>query len=189
MIYICIKETATGLSPREKAERDSAISRELLFSVLSDELSLTPLEIRKTDKGKPYFEDKKYPPFSISHTDGAVCVAIAEGWGSVGVDIEKCGGRLSDKRLTDRFFPGLAFSDNEISDIRISGGCVGENSVGCLPETLFTLGEAIIKCDGGGFAISASAALLSKKMKKSSFILTVSGECYAVSVAVKEKEN
>ena len=72
MIWILIK-------PCERREEQSALAREMLFSALSEKLSLPRAEIKKTESGKTYFDREGYPAFSISHTDGAVCVAICDG--------------------------------------------------------------------------------------------------------------
>ena len=175
MIRILIK-------PCKCRAEQSALAREMLFSELSDKFSLPKAEIKKTESGKPYLDGEGYPAFSISHTDGAVAVAICDGVASVGVDIEKCSPRLRDTRLTDRFFPALSQGENEISDIEILSD--GQIEPEAHPETLFTLGEAIIKCDGRGFAAAGEAARLSAKMKKASFKIALSGEEYALSVAL-----
>ena len=178
MIWILIK-------PCERQQEQSALAREMLFSTLSEKLSLPKTEIKKTEDGKPYFDKVGYPAFSISHTDGAVCVAISDGAGSVGVDIEKDSPRLTETRLTDRFFPSLTLSQNEISDIEIEAA--GEISDKAPAEALFTLGEAIIKCDGRGFAAAGEAARLSLKMRKASFKIKLSGTTYYLSVALFEE--
>ena len=58
-------------------------------------------EIKKTEKGKPYFENSNVF-FSISHTDGYVAVAIGDS--PCGVDIE--GGREISKKIRTRFLNG-----------------------------------------------------------------------------------
>ena len=179
MILVVVKLCCAG-------EDKSAVAREALFEALLDKFSLPSLEIKKTGAGKPYFEDSRYPAFSISHTDGAVCVAICDTAESVGVDIEKCSERLRNKRITDRFFPHLTPCENEINDIEIL--TEPESRIEPSADSVFTLGEAIIKCDGRGFAIASEAHSLSLKMKKSSFTLTAHGADYALSIATKEKE-
>ena len=170
------------ICPCESIEKQSALARNMLFSELREEFSLPETEIKKTADGKPYFEEKGYPAFSISHTAGAVCVAIFDGAGSIGADIEKCSERLLNKRLTDRFFPGLTKADNSVSDIEIK---VRGEVYDAEPEkALFTLGEAVIKCDGRGFSAAGEAYELIRKMKTSSFKIILSGEEYALSVAV-----
>jgi phosphopantetheinyl transferase len=179
MIWIFIKTCDGG------AEQ-SAIAREMLYTALSEKFALPMIEIKKTAEGKPYFEDKRYPAFSISHTEGAICVAISDSAESVGVDIEKYSDRLQSNRLTDRFFPSLTVGENEISDIEIMTAedtRIEENT-----DIVFTLGEAIIKCDGRGFAAAREAQALSEKMRSASFKLTAKGKTYALSVAIKEKE-
>ena len=179
MIWVFIKTCDGG------AEQ-SAIAREMLYTALSEKFALPMIEIKKTAEGKPYFDGVGYPAFSISHTDGAVCVAVSDTAESVGVDIEKCTERLRNKRITDRFFPHLTPHENEINDIEIL--TESESRIEPSVDSVFTLGEAIIKCDGRGFAIASEAHSLSLKMKKSSFTLTAHGADYALSIATKEKE-
>lgn len=179
MIWVFIKICDGG------AEQ-SAIAREMLYTALSEKFALSRIEIKKTAEGKPYFDSVGYPAFSISHTDGAVCVAISDTAESVGVDIEKCTERLRNKRITDRFFPHLTPCENEIDDIEIN--TAGEVFLDEQSDALFTLGEAIIKCDGRGFAVAGEAAELAKEMKKANFTLTTHGADYALSIATKEKE-
>ena len=149
-----------------------------------------PLEIYTDRDGEVIF--KKYSPigelaeFASQYAETlyktcGLAVAICDRVESIGVDIEKCSVRLLDKRLTDRFFPGLSQGKNEIS-VKIEAPC--EIEPGERPDTLFTLGEAIIKCDGRGFAAAGEAASLSIQMKKASFKITLSGVEYALSVAV-----
>lgn len=188
MIYIYVKSFSATGSPRERQAAEGLAARELLFSALLHELELLPLEIAKTDTGKPYFADAEYPPFSISHTDGAIAIAIADGCESVGVDIERLSPRLSDERLTDRFFPDISYAENEINEIKtVTAGEISPARDGA--PARFTLGEAIIKCDGGGFASSGNARLLSQRMKKSSYTVVLESGEYSLSVAVKEREN
>ena len=179
MILVIVK-------PCDKRQDGSAVARETLFVALSERFSLPRTEIKKTEAGKPYFEDERYPAFSISHTEGAICVAMSDSAESVGVDIEKYSDRLQNNRLTDRFFPSLTAGENEISDIALlteADVCIEENT-----DIVFTLGEAIIKCDGGGFAIAQRASELSQNMKKASFKLTASSGAYALSIAIKERK-
>ena len=179
MIWVFIKTCDGG------AEQ-SAAAREMLYTALSKKFELSMIEIKKTAEGKPYFDGVGYPAFSISHTEGAVCVAISDTAESVGVDIEKCTERLRNKRITDRFFPHLTPCENEINDIEIL--TERESRIEPSADSVFTLGEAIIKCDGRGFAVAGEAAELAKVMKKASFKINLHGTRYALSVAIKEKE-
>jgi phosphopantetheinyl transferase len=178
MIYLYVKGTTLG------REGESLAARELLFSALEREFSLPRCEILKDEKGKPYFKNEDYPAFSISHTDGAVAVAISRDFDALGVDIQRFCDKLSDTRLTDRFFGGLSFSGSECQDIKLVADGEFFTAIDS-PITRFTLGEAIIKCDGRGFSASSEAPILSKQMKKASFNLSLSGIEYSLSLAVK----
>lgn len=63
------------------------MARELLVLAMERELSLSPseYELKKDEKGKPFLEGATVC-VSISHTKGAVAVALSEN--AVGVDIE-----------------------------------------------------------------------------------------------------
>ena len=92
MIYLYIKRADfSALPPRERNERESYLARDILFSALSEELSLPTAQILKDERGKPYFESAKYPAFSVSHSADAVAVCFSTENTSVGVDIESCG--------------------------------------------------------------------------------------------------
>ena len=186
MIYIYLKASDASGTPREVAERQSCEARDMLRSALKS-LSLPDAEIIKDGRGKPYFAAEGYPAVSISHTEGAVAVALATECPAVGVDIERHSPRLSDTRVAERFFRGLSYQGCECFDIKIITDGVTAPAEDCA-ATRFTLGEAIIKCDGGGFAASAEATALAKKMEKSSYTVTLGGEKYSLSVAVKRKE-
>ena len=85
---------------REIKENERREARALLALALKKEYSLDISELceEKNEYGKPYF--KNHPIcFSISHTDGAVAVAVSEN--NVGVDIE----RITDisDRVMSRF--------------------------------------------------------------------------------------
>lgn len=186
MIFIYISPCDTQGTPRERGERASREARELLFSALEREMSLPPREIKKTEQGKPFFADSQYPPFSISHADGAVAVAIGAACEEIGVDIEKISPRLSDTKLTDRFFGGIKLGENEIDDIKIVTDAKILPAYDGAPAR-FTLGEATVKCDGGGFAVAGRVSELAKKMERASFVAELCGERYSLSVAVRRK--
>ena len=72
-----------------RAKREEALcAYGLLTLALRRQYGLRELPpIYQTEKGKPLFFEPQYIFFSISHTEGAVLAAVAEG--SVGADIEK----------------------------------------------------------------------------------------------------
>lgn len=190
MIIVCISKCDAPGGRREKAISERAQARRKLFEVLSERFGLEPKEILKAESGKPYFADWSYPAFSISHTDGAVAVVVSDENPSVGIDIEKFSERLRNTKLTDRFFPSLSVGENEISDITFvldEGAELLE--AGGEPVLIFTLGEAVVKCNGGGFSVSSAAAALSSGMKKSTYVVRMGEDKYALSVAVVKKES
>lgn len=185
MIYIYVVSAKDSpAEPRLQKEYDSALAREVLFSALLKDFSLPEAEILRTECGKPYFEAEGYPAFSISHSGGLIAVAITRDGGRVGIDVESAD-RLCNTRLSDRFFSGLRLTGEGGPEIRTSlpeGASLAPAAD--TPTSRFTLGEAIIKCDGRGFAVAGEAVTLSEKMKKKSFIIkTAEGE-WSLSIAV-----
>lgn len=65
-------------------------------------LNTTPekLEFKTSENGKPYIENYSDFNFNISHTSGAIAIAISDS--PVGIDIEKI--RKADFRVAKRFF-------------------------------------------------------------------------------------
>ena len=185
MIYIYVSMIGgEELPPRERAERESRLARELLFSAMESELSLPPAEILKEEGGKPYFATEGYPAFSIAHSAGLIAVALTRDFAKIGVDIEPCA-RLCNTRISDRFFAGLEPCNGEIGQMRlVYDGATRPCGREDMPAVRFTLGEAVIKCDGGGFAVAANAAALSEKMKRASLIIKTDRGEAALSVAV-----
>ena len=59
-------------------------------------------EIRTAARGKPFFPDHPGVHFNLSHTEGAVLIALSDG--PVGVDIERL--RPVGRRLLERLAPG-----------------------------------------------------------------------------------
>ncbi len=87
----------------------SVISGLLLRSELSGRLNLPPKKISfvRGPHGKPYIKGGDIQ-FSLSHTGGAVCLAVADtADGEIGVDIER-----SDRKISERLYE-RALSDNE----------------------------------------------------------------------------
>ena len=85
------KELISRISKKkqEAARCESILSYSLLLSVLLKKGFLKEdLKISFSDSGKPYTIKEIPFSFSVSHTEGAVCVAVGES-NSVGVDIEK----------------------------------------------------------------------------------------------------
>lgn len=190
MIYLYVRALSPTENPSARAAVESRFAREVLLSAIREELSLKPSEIIQTERGKPYFENKEYPRFSISHTEGAVAVAFSTDADEIGVDIEEDSERLKNKRLCERFFPGLSLCENEIEDCEISLSLPEDSLLSPSgADALYTLGEAVIKCAGEGFSAAASAAALGVSMKKSSYAVTIYDKRYYISLAVLEDKN
>ena len=75
----------------------------LLLDKMLGEIGITSYEIKKTELGKPYIE-KENVHFSISHTDGLTCVALADK--ECGIDCEKIAPRDKIKEMANRYFVG-----------------------------------------------------------------------------------
>lgn len=91
---------------RKKSESDKLLSLTaglLLMTELSSREKISPSKIAFSHgaHGKPFLMGSDLQ-FSLSHTRGAVCAAFARG-AEIGVDIESCGRRISD-RVIERAF-------------------------------------------------------------------------------------
>ena len=78
------------------------------------------LSISRTEHGKPYLVEngeKSNIHISISHTDGAIAVAISDEY-ELGVDLQINISEAQEKRLEKRFFDGVKIK-NEIIDQEI----------------------------------------------------------------------
>ena len=85
--------------------------------------------------GKPYVRGGGVQ-FSLSHTEGAVCAAFSDGVEDIGVDIERCDRKVSD-RLKQR-----TLSDNETNEVNSSDDFV----------KIWVKKEAFLKRTGLGIA-------------------------------------
>ncbi len=94
--------------------------RTFLYSLLLYALSKRGINVNEstllfTEFGKPYLISRECE-FSLSHSDGLVCVAICDS--EVGVDVQCVGEEKAPvvKRLCQRFFPDLFIESQEVSD-------------------------------------------------------------------------
>ena len=92
------------------------------------------LEFKTSENGKPYIENYSDFNFNISHTSGAIAIAISDS--PVGIDIEKI--RKADFRVAKRFF-----TEKENEYIK------AQNSDTRFFE-IWTAKEAYFKCIGTG---------------------------------------
>ncbi len=166
-------------------------------------------ELCFTEKGRPFLKDVSFD-FSVTHTDGLCCVAIAYSPGNrVGVDAEKLT-QVSVKTasefinkyvqeakpyVTNLFFDRINKQEVEIvytafdkygiyktkNDITVKMPRVSD------PLSVWTATEAVLKADGGGFYSLPSLDELVKKHTCSCGNFKVGDDVYCVSVAVEQK--
>ena len=80
------------------AKKQSVAAYILLNNILREYYNTTLCDLMFTENGKPYLENG--PFFSVSHTEGYVCVAVSRY--PIGVDIEQI--RNFDNKVLDRYF-------------------------------------------------------------------------------------
>lgn len=95
----CLSRERRNAISRKKQDGDkinSLLSRLLLLSELSARTRIPARKIGFTygTNGKPYLKGGELE-FSLSHTDGAICVAFSTS-GEIGVDVERRDRRVSD---------------------------------------------------------------------------------------------
>lgn len=111
----CVSKARKSVVLKKATDEDkvqSLISALLLRSELSKRLGIPykKVEFVKGAHGKPYIKGGG-AQFSVSHTKGAVCVAISDGDSEIGIDIERRDRRISDK-LKER-----VLSENELAGL------------------------------------------------------------------------
>ena len=163
--------------------------------------------------GKPYFTTAgvSFPCFSISYDNDTVCIALSDTDTDVGVDIERkreCREKEKiEKRLTVEIDESLSFLDgNEVKyflAVQGEGGRIErldrvpneilrrvngqKRSTG---EDFFfrwTLTEAILKADGGGFFSVESREKIKKGMRVEAVSFKYLSDDVYLSVAIKNR--
>ena len=104
-VKLYLKKTERGLSAAEQSETAWKILKDFGIDGV----------IKKNEFGKPYIENSPIK-FNISHTDGAVAVALSDS--EVGVDIQRTDIRKISDRVMRRFF-GDIFPDDANERIRL----------------------------------------------------------------------
>ncbi|MBO5907537.1 MAG: hypothetical protein J6Q85_05260 [Clostridia bacterium] len=195
--------------------------RELAYGALSYLLSKLFLidEPRVDFDRKPTLLNKlsNKLAFNISHTDGAVVVAITDEYESVGVDVEgliqpERARRISERLLTDKetnkddlllfqsielaalYYNGEELVLKEVNrrqsaekkpteNTKISIKEIDKNeSDPYLATEGYTLLEATLKCDGGGFASLKRYGEIKACCKSASLWFLISGREYSLSL-------
>lgn len=179
----------------------------LLSSVVKIMFGKMP-EVLRTDNGKPYFSREHKIFFGMSHSGDVAAISISVEK-AVGVDVE--GEIDADRaaRLEKRFFSELSFSELP-ADVKYTfvkmektGECsfyplccpagqkkyINKECITSLYPTGYhesfsakwTLYEATLKCDGGGFTSLPCLGMLLLETKADTVKLVLSGKTYYIS--------
>lgn len=130
----------------ERDRRQFLLSRVLLRNQLAEALTCAPASVRyaRGVHGKPSIEgvDERRLSFNLSHTQGAVLIAL--GQGAIGVDIERHDARAFPAEVGESVFTNIEQTLlSELPAMRYNIGAYA----------LWTRKEALIKADGRGFGI------------------------------------
>jgi len=158
MIYVALFFTTEKAS----REKESLTARALLSDFYKKIFGCTHPEIKKSELGKPYFDFPSPRSISISHSDGAIAIALSDEKAEVGIDIQSEIEKEKEARISKRFpfikercfknisnvcvfkatLNGAGFSFEKISPSPCQNGDF---------TLLWTITEAVLKADGGGF--------------------------------------
>lgn len=128
------KIPASCKSERQQGEHEAGL-RLLNYGMSILNLPVPP--IKADEHGKPFFSEKGFPCFSISHSSGVAACAISRS--DIGCDIEKI---TRVPRILDK----------EIDKVRhLASGVAFNSPLG--RTTLWTMYEAIAKADGMGIPL------------------------------------
>ncbi len=173
----------------------------LLFHVTRFLFGELDFEIEFNDFGKPYFknESMKQINFNISNKSGLCALTLSDEPCDVGIDIEE----KTDEQTADRIvkrLPDFGITKKKLEPVYLFGGfssfgdCmfaeIPSSSLhkGC-PEADFTdkwtLFEALIKCDGRGFAAFTELERLSEISASETVRITYRGKSFSVTTAIK----
>ena len=191
---------------RLKKERCGAYL--LLSAIVKNMIGYMP-DVVFSQNGKPSFGSKSEINFNLSHTTDFVAVSISD-VGSVGVDIEAEISSERASRLESRFFSDLTINTrpidvsyafckiNEDGDIQLwSSGkdnfnevILGDVKISRVNQTFsfgarWTLYEASLKCNGGGFTSLPCLGMLLLEAKADTVqILKGHGEFFVTTTSV-----
>ena len=209
MISIFLAETdrLDSSSPAEKAKKERVGASALLSFAIRSLTDRDPesLTVTRDEYGKPGLAEPDGTPaplfFNTSHSGGIVAVAFSDE-GEVGVDLEPQTPPDRAERLSRRLSESLPPEDLEVvpfrytvaqllSDDGVSDGALREITVSAPPHPLgftsrWTLMEAVMKCDGRGFAAIADVTELYHTHDVSTAFFDIGDERYYLSVATKK---
>ena len=159
MIFVAFSLQEENTSPRAD---ESAKARALLASLHEHIWGEVCPTLEKDCYGKPFFVGSK-KQLSISHSYGAVAVAISDSDCPIGVDIEntvspkraaRVGARfpfVKERRFRELNEITLLFAKRKGDGFSFEKVCLAPVKDNCF-TSVWTLTEAILKADGGGFA-------------------------------------
>lgn len=116
--------------------------RALLQSVLQHFYSINKIpDIKRTERGKPYFEDRCVPFFNISHSKNIICVGLSEF--DLGIDLEFVKKRVRFEELKQKVLSSGEINFIEKLDIASQ-----------LKEftSFWTMRESVLKLSGFGLS-------------------------------------
>ncbi len=191
---------------KEPKNEESRLSRLggylLLFHTVRFLLGEIEFDIAFNEHGKPYFESEKMKniTFNISHSDGLCAVAVCEDGCKVGVDIQGSVDKEKEERLSNRFFGGSFEEIGSLESLYIFGGfsAYGDCMFAEIPSAAlkssdhdrsfvdrWSLCEALMKCDGRGFAAYTEIGKLSENASAASVNFSYKGREYSITTAVQ----
>ena len=138
------------------ALKNERISVYTLLERAISEKNACKTDIIFTETGKPLLKSGEFD-ISLSHTANGVAAAICQGSGAVGIDIEEISEKNEERaeRFLKRYgLSNLSLKKMDPGEITVDGECdiITDNFDGCSYLGLWTLTEALLKCQGGGFS-------------------------------------
>lgn len=174
-----------------------------LYNTLRHFLERDEIILSKTESGKPCLLNKARDAeinvkISLSHCDTLAAVSVSDE-GEVGVDIEEKISEEREKRLSERFFESQSRVKERISPIYLLATLTEDMTsiFAEIPEaklqisdtsdfsTRWTLSEALMKCDGRGFAAIGEVERLKEISSADTRSFTYKGKTYYISTVAK----
>lgn len=186
-----------GKSEKNKSERFAAYST--LFFALFTLYEKKNLKLCRTESGKPYLEENDKASkikISISHTDGAVAVALSDEY-EIGVDIQSVIDENRVERLEKRFFQSINIKEENIhqkilylnpyreSDIIFEEIEEVEKKISPFTRK-WAYCESLMKCDGGGFASIEKISSIQKEITASTKVIEINKTPFVIATAIKK---
>ena len=170
-----------GASPKEKRAAESEAARELLKALYLHVFKENLPKILKNETGKPFLDGENSHPISISHSAGAVAVAVSDENSPIGIDVEEKISEDVASRIQKRF-PFIKKRDfSPINDITLfeakSTANISFKEISLTPTNqdcfgfYWTACESVLKAEGGGLASHEKLDCFEKSCEVSSFLI------------------